>query len=336
MWRPRPRSPAVAGEYLVVGTQSGTLYALADAGLMPVIPAATGPIDPGATPTSIAVLPSVAPLHEVWARTPEDLGLGPGFFMNIAPDGRLWIADSTRGRFIIVSPDGAVVDTWQPTGAAALDLVQPDNDLWGAVAFGPDGGFVVADSNHQRVVRFDADRVMVGSWGSFGAGPGQFVSPFGITVGPDGFVYVVDDSTCRVEVFEPSGNYLYTVAGGAELADRCTNNVIVDRDGTPYLASGGRGDPWLITAFGPDGRVLRRIGEGFLREPVLLARGPNGEIYTTDGTDRLHLFDPSGDLRASWSGLDLELVVIGPENEVYATGPAGVVRRYSLPPARQP
>lgn len=258
------------------------------------------------------------------------------FFMNIAPDGRVWIADSLRGRFVILDPSGAVAETWQPTGAAALDLVQPDNDPWGAVAFEPDGGFFVADTDHQRVLRFDRDRRLIGSWGSFGPGPEEFVSPFGVTVGPDGLVYVVDDPTCRVQIFEPSGVYLRTLAGGEEFVDRCTNNVVVERDGSVYLASGGRGDPWRITAFGPDGSAIRRIGEGLLREPVLLARGPNGEIYATDGTDRLHLFDASGDLRASWSGVELELVVIGPEGEVYASGPTGVVRRYSLAPGGQP
>ena len=326
-----PSSPAVADGFLVAGTQSGTLYVLAAAGVIPATtPTATGPAEPLATPTFAAVLPSLAPLHEVWARTAEDLGVATVFFMNIAPDGRVWIPDSARGRFVIVDPSGAVADTWQPTGAAALDLVQPDNDPWGAVAFAPDGGFFVADTDHQRVLRFDAGRRLIGSWGSFGSDPGEFVSPFGITLGPDGLVYVVDDPTCRVEVFERSGVYLRTFAGGAAFVDRCTNDVLVDRDGNVFLASGGRGDPWRITLFGPDGSVIRRIGEGFLREPVLLANGPNGEIYATDGTDRLHRFDASGDLQASWWGRELELAVIGPNGEVYATASEGVLRRYSL------
>jgi outer membrane protein assembly factor BamB/streptogramin lyase len=332
-----PTSPAVADGYLVAGTQSGTLYVLASAGVVSVAsPSVSGSIDPAATPTSSVVVPSVSSLDEVWARTAGDLGIAAPFYMNMAPDGRVWLADSERGRFVILDPSGAVADIWHPTGAAALDLVQPDSDRWGAVAFGPDGGFFIADTDHQRVLRFDADRELIGSWGSFGPGPGQFVSPFGITVGPDGLVYVVDDSSCRVEVFEPSGAYIRTVAGGPEFADRCTNNVIVGRDGTVYLASGGRGDPWRISAFRPDGSVIRRIGEGFLREPVLLARGPNGEIYATDGTDRLHLFAASGDVQASWSGIELELVVVGPKREVYASGPSGVARRYTVPLGGQP
>lgn len=40
-----------------------------------------------------------------------------------------------------------------------------------------------------------------------------------------------------------------------------------------------------------------------------------------DRRPRLHLLDASGDLQATWSGLELELAVIGPEGEVYATGP---------------
>ena len=331
-----PASPAVADGYLVAGTQSGTLYVLADAGVMPATSPALSPAPVPVAQTPTTVIPSVAPLEQTWERTPGDLGLGAWFYMNIAPDGRLWVADSTRGRFVIVDPDGEVADIWQPSGEAALDLVQPDNDLWGAVAFATDGGFFVADTDHQRVLRFDADRKLVGSWGSFGPGEGQFVSPFGLTVGSDGLVYVVDDPTCRVQVFEPSGAYVRTVAGGAEFVDRCTNNVVVGPDGTIFFASGGRGDPWRITVFDPSGAVLRRIGEGVLREPVLLGPGPDGEIYATDGTDRLDLFTAGGELKASWSGRDLELAVIGPEQEVYATGLAGTLRRYELPPEPLP
>lgn len=332
-----PFSPAVSGRYLIVGTQSGNLYALTAASdRHTTTPSGTGAVASGPPPAShespANIRPSAAPLVEEWARTYQDLGLEVPYYLNGAPDGRLWIADSTRGRFVIVASDGRVVDTWKPTGTAALDLVQADNDGWGAIAFLPDGGYFVADSDHQRVLRLDADRTLIGSWGSFGSGPGQFISPFGIAIGPDGLVYVVDDSTCRVQVFKPSGTYVRTLAGGTDFTDRCTNNLVVDPDGTLYVASGGRGAPWRITAIAPDGTLVRQIGEGVLREPVLLARGPNGELYATDGTERLLRFAPNGDLISSWSGRDLELAVIGPEGDVYATGLEGVVRRYSLVP----
>lgn len=326
-----PSAPAIADGYLVTGTQSGTLYVLVGTDVPPVISPRAAPSIVAITPTPTAGLASTAPLEEVWARAPEDLGVPPRSFVNIAPDGRLWVADSRRGGFTIVDPDGEVVDFWQPTGEAALDLVQPDNDLWGAIAFAEDGDFYVADTDHQRVLRFNAQRELIGSWGTFGPGPGQFLSPFGITVGPDGLVYVVDDPSCRVEVFDPSGGYVRTLAGGPEFVDRCTNDVLVDPDGNVYVASGGRGAAWGFTVFDRNGRVLRRIGEGLLREPVLLAAGPHGEIYATDGTDRLHVFDPTGFVIASWSGRELELAVIGPEDQVYATGESGVLRRYSLP-----
>ena len=333
-----PFSPAVAGGYLVLGTQAGTLYAIvreedrpsatravSTADSPSARPSATGPI------TTPSLRSAPAPLVPVWEKASEDLTLGGPHYLNIAPDGRLWIADSTRDRFVIVDPDGSLVDTWQPTGEAALDLVQPDNDGWGAVAFLPDGGFVVTDTNHQRILRFDAARNLIGSSGTFGPGPNQFISPFGVTVGPDGLIYVVDDPSCRVQIFDQGGRYLRTVAGGSDIADRCTNNVVIQRDGTVYLPNGGRGSPWRITAFGPDGQILRQIGEGFLREPVMLAAGRNGELYATDSTDMLHLFSSDGELIASWSGRGLELAVIGPTGEVYATGPEGAIRRFAFP-----
>ena len=283
------------GAHLMVGTQDGSLYALTAAEAGASDPSPTGGVASSATaerPSSSAhIITSTVALVEVWACTARDLGIEGPFFLNGAPDGRLWIADPTRARFVIVGRDGGVVETWQPTGDAALALVQPDRDGWGAVAFLPDGGFFIADSEHQRVVHFDTDREMIGSWGTFGSGPGQFVSPFGISVGPDGLVYVVDDPTCLRSRF--SNNQATTFGHWREArtsADRCTNNVVVGPDGTVYFASGGRGAPWRITVIAPDGTIVRQIGEGLLREPVLLASGPNGELYATDGPDRLNLF----------------------------------------------
>ena len=327
-----PFTPAVAHTALLAGTTSGSLYQLVASGFAssPLPLASAGPMrsPPEASPSGP---PIPRPLTEIWQRTAADLGLDGWFFMSGAPDGTLWIADSPRNRFVIVDPDGRVVDTWQPTGEAALDLVQPDADRWGAVAFMHDGGFVVTDTNHQRVLRFDAERRLVATWGGFGSDPGHFISPFGIAVGPDGLVYVVDDPTCRVQVFETSGAFLRTVAGTPELQNTCTNNVIVDAAGRVYLASGGRGVPWRIGVYERDRNAAQVIGEGLFREPVVLAPGPGGAIYATDGTDRLHLIGPDGTTVGSWSGTDLELAVIGPGAEIYATSTSGVLRRYEVP-----
>ena len=97
----------------------------------------------------------------------------------------------------------------------------------------------------------------------------------------------------------------------------------MDLEGNVCLASGGRGDPWHITEFNADGAVIRRIGEGIFREPVLLSRGPGGELYATSGTDQLFLIDAQGEVQATWSGPGSELVVVGHEGELYAAGESG-------------
>ena len=59
--------------------------------------------------------------------------------------------------------------------------------------------------------------------------------------------------------------------------------------------------------------------------------GLHVHIRNTSGTDRLYLIDTHGDVRATWSGLGLELVVVGRDGELYSAGAEGVVRRYALP-----
>ena len=51
---------------------------------------------------------------------------------------------------------------------------------------------------------------LLGSWGSYGSGNGQFDYPTGVEVAPDGYVYVCecDGANHRVQYFTPTGSYL--------------------------------------------------------------------------------------------------------------------------------
>jgi DNA-binding beta-propeller fold protein YncE len=65
------------------------------------------------------------------------------------------------------------------------------------------------------------------SWGSLGSGPGQFDTPHGIAVAPNGEVYVADRGNRRIQIFDQSGKFLR----------QFTIDVPVPRDAKPALGA---------------------------------------------------------------------------------------------------
>jgi predicted membrane-bound mannosyltransferase len=146
-------------------------------------------------------------------------------------------------------------------------------------------------------------------FGSVGSVPGQFQSPRGIEIGPDGYVYVADSGNHRIQKFTFDGEF---VAAWGVRSDRAE-----------------------------EGAAPR----GFL-EPWDVAVAPNGEIYVADTWNhRIQRLDGEGNLLGFWGlfgefgPLDGEVgesafygprgVVIGPDGRVYVadTGTGGVPGR---------
>jgi len=65
-----------------------------------------------------------------------------------------------------------------------------------------DGLVYITDPALSRVVVSSPDGQLFTQLGWPGTGPGQFLKPVGIAIGPDGRIYVTDNQTCRVQAFE--------------------------------------------------------------------------------------------------------------------------------------
>ena len=62
-------------------------------------------------------------------------------------------------------------------------------------------GFLLVTDNNHRVSVLDKDGVCVCHFGSYGSANGQFSSPYGIAVSPNGNIYIADYSNKRVQIF---------------------------------------------------------------------------------------------------------------------------------------
>ncbi len=215
------------------------------------------------------------------------------------------------------------------------------------IAFAPDGSLYVADSRNHRIQHFSPDGQLLHTWGSFadaaqGAAPGgTFYEPWGITVAPDGSVFVADTWNHRIQKFTADGQFLTTWGyfGQAEAPDAFwgPRDVAIDAAGRLYVTDTGNK---RVVIFDQNGNYISQFGRvgfdpGEFDEQVGLAVTPDGEIYITDTwNQRIQVFTfdettlqgiylRSWDVSA-WSGQSIEnkpYIAVNARGHVFVTDP---------------
>jgi predicted membrane-bound mannosyltransferase/DNA-binding beta-propeller fold protein YncE len=194
----------------------------------------------------------------------------------------------------------------------------------GSVAAGGAPGPSISDPYLSRW----QDVAAIKTIGSAGAGQGQFVSPHGLALAPDGSIYVADSGNHRVVKFNRDGQFLLQF--GSWSGEPPGNNplnpdwsppggtftepwdVAVGPDGSVYVA-----DLWnsRVQKFDPNGKFLKMWGgfgdsgqkasgaEGRFYGPRGIAVGEDGRVYVADtGNKRVQVFDADGKFVAQFGG----------------------------------
>ena len=94
--------------------------------------------------------------------------------------------------------------------------------------------------------------------GGRGTGKGEFDSPTGIAIDPNGNVLVADTGNGRIEKFSPNGTFVTSI-GQFE----APNGIAIDRAGNIYVAE--IGSKHRIQKLGPDGYSGRCVGAWIIR-----------------------------------------------------------------------
>ncbi|MBK9295269.1 MAG: hypothetical protein IPN02_00005, partial [Candidatus Microthrix sp.] len=149
----------------------------------------------------------------------------------VAPDGTVYIADTNNHRIRATNPTTGQVTTLAGTGIVG-HADGPGDTAKFAVPFGvavaPNGTVYVADTNNHRIRAIDPTTGSVTTVAGtdnagYADGPGasaQFNGPTGVTVAPDGTIYVADFFNHRIRAINPTTGSVTTLAGsGSGFAD---------------------------------------------------------------------------------------------------------------------
>ena len=114
---------------------------------------------------------------------------------------------------VAVSADGEVFSVNNMLHVMKSDSAGAPIAEWSVVAgvietngivISPEGDVFVSINNSHRVMKYSVDGELLLEWGGEGDQPGEFRSPVGVAIGPDGLVYVADKGNSRVQVFRCS------------------------------------------------------------------------------------------------------------------------------------
>jgi DNA-binding beta-propeller fold protein YncE len=179
-----------------------------------------------------------------------------------------------------------------------------------SVAVDANDDVYVFNRGKHPVIVFDRAGRFKRTWGE-----GQFRRAHGITVGPDGTLWLTDDLHHTIRQFTPEGKCLLTIGDpdtpstlqGGQPFNRPTHVAISPKTGDVFI-SDGYGNS-RVHKYDPKGRHLLSWGEpgtdpGCFNLPHNIATDAAGLVYVADRENhRVQIFDALGRYLAQWNNL---------------------------------
>ncbi|MBT4498152.1 MAG: hypothetical protein HOC74_10545 [Gemmatimonadetes bacterium] len=169
--------------------------------------------------------------------------------------------------------------------------------------------YLFTRDKHQVLV-FEADGSYVASWGQ-----NLFTRPHGLTLGPDGNLYCVDDLGHCIRKCSPDGHLLATIGDPEQPAPRRSGvpfnqptKVAFDPQTGDMYVSDGYGNA-RVHRYSPDGSLLHSWGEygtepGQFNLVHSICVDAEGRVYIADRENhRVQIFDGQGNFLEQWNNL---------------------------------
>ena len=202
--------------------------------------------------------------------------------------GYIYVTDERHSSLHIFDPQNQHVSYFGTHGTSSSDLGKFAGPI--GIEINSTGHVFVADTFNHRVqilgpsgnyldhIGGDGPRT-----GGSGSGDGQFNTPRDVAVSSTGKIYVLDHDNKRVQIFDPSGNYVgkfdSTGVGNGEF-DRL-RSIAIDSDDNVYVGDIGTSERVKVDPTCMDSRVPPRV---FCATVNVFVTGSNG----------VHKFGPSG------------------------------------------
>jgi serine/threonine-protein kinase len=168
--------------------------------------------------------------------------------------GHVFVVDAEDQCLAVLSSTLTLQGCWGTAGNGTNEWADPRG-----LAVDGTGHAYVADSGNNRIVKLSPPETygnlgfpalslpvlpsfrFLDTWGTSGAGPGQFVSPIGVAVDRQGNIFVVDSYTCRIQELSPAGKLLaaWGRPGSRPGEFRNPQGIAVDPQGNVYVADSG-------------------------------------------------------------------------------------------------
>ena len=277
---------AVAKGAVFVSTMAGSVYSIGgDGATVAAVPFGSAAPSVAASQAPIAAAIDAKP---AWSTDIRRYGFAPVCQIAVEPKtGRIWAPEANAGKIAIFDAGGKLLEEWGSSGhgPGQFDFTRQNGDGYGTLAFAKDGSFFVLDVGNRRVQHFDAHRKLLGQWGGFGGGRGQYSDPVGIAVAADGTVWVLDDRRSVVEHYDATGKVLGSFDPFASLASNDgANSLAIDRQGKLYVSTVA---PSNVLVFDAKGTLLRSVGEGqFSEQAGNMSIDAEGRLFVTQGPER--------------------------------------------------
>ena len=176
-----------------------------------------------------------------------------------------------------------------------------------AVGCDADDNVYAFNRGEHPMIVFDRDGNFIKSWGE-----GVFPRAHGVTMSPDGMMFLTDDGDHTVRKCTLDGEILLTLGTSGHPAafmsgdpfNRCTHVAIDPRNGDFYV-SDGYGNA-RIHKYSPDGRLLFSWGQsgngpGQFNIAHNIGTGSDGRVYLADRENhRVQVFDGNGHFLDQW------------------------------------